>query len=241
MKSTIQNICSYLGDKSKSMKWPPTPASEWYYGGALQGRLRGNLWFHVIIGAFYFFWCTGPVWCFFFWAEKDVKATLNWLFSEPWFGLLWLCIATVGLPLFVWIENLGFNTWVTNAKITDGQKKRQIERFNLSSKHMESTWKAIAGLYLVGGLISFSKLGDSAPNNETHKLAEAVKNLSDAVNMSKGQPVSDQAQNTKEALNLARKALNAAIDKQLEEKTASEQQTSTNEENKDAGQAASGT
>jgi hypothetical protein len=74
---------------------------------------------------------------------------------------------------------------------------------------MEATWKAVAGFYLVGGLISFSKLGDTAPKDSIHALTEAVKSLSDAVNMSKGQPVSDRAQTAKEALTLARKALNA--------------------------------
>lgn len=173
----------------------------WYYGGWPKWRVRGYHQFHNVLGIAYLLLCIIPLWHYFRVSEThNARETVQWLFNPPLKGLGWLICTTVGLPLYVWWENLGFDNWLTNhCAASDEEKESMKDRFALNSKYMEGTWKAVAGLYLAGGLLSFSSLGSPPEDTKNKELQEviqtlthATKSLDAAVKQIQSQPVSPE-------------------------------------------------
>lgn len=160
--------------------WSHNPDTDWYYRGPISKRRFGNLRFHVFAGAFYFGVAVGVP--FIALCLKDnPRQALEWLFTHAALGALWLAFVTLSLPAFIWLERLSFDDWVSN--VADrGAKRKLVARFELNTAHMETFWKTVAGLYVAGGLISLSDIGQGKSSalpskDEVKELISKVEHL----------------------------------------------------------------
>jgi len=195
--------------------WSGTEQRSWYYGGKIGSRKFGNLWFHGISACVYII-VSVLVPAILLLREGTPKAAVETLFGLggdcPWrflLGLIWLGTVTLGLPGFIWLERLSFDDWVQQFGQAD--RERLTARFELNTKHMEAFWKTVAGLYVAGGLLSFSNLGGGNDDAKVQALANATTTLLFANKLGDSGPPTPETQEAIEALTVAVKTMTASL------------------------------
>lgn len=158
----------------------------------LNVRCFGHFRFHLIMAVIYFAVALGVPLKFFTSYGKDAPEQL---LGREWF-VWWLMVTVLGLPLFIWLERLKFEKWMTDCPQLPSKPHR--DQFELNAKHMEVFWKAVATMYLTAGLFSFQlkpvpksepeakKVSNAPTQAELQQLTQAVTLLANAVSKNPG-------------------------------------------------------